>query len=67
MEHDEIVRDYLRQAEEAEAWANATLEPLLSVRWQKLAQEYRDLAKSRMTLLNIRGMGEVFPAGTPQA
>jgi len=61
MEHDTIIQDYLRQAEEAETWAERTKEPLLMVRWRKLAKEYRDLAQSRIALLQSRGMYEGAP------
>ena len=57
MENDSIVRDYLRHAEEAETWAQRTQEPLLQARWRKLAKEYRELAQSRITLLESRGLG----------
>ena len=57
MERDEITQNYLRQADEAEAWANRTEEPLLQARWRSLAKEYRDLAQSRVTLLETRDIG----------
>jgi hypothetical protein len=40
MSQDEFVQDYLRQADDAELWASRTLEPLIKVRWQRLAKEY---------------------------
>ena len=58
MSHDENVREYLRQAEEAESWAEASPEPSLRQSWLKIAQEYRLLAQSRITSLTAKGMME---------
>jgi len=56
MENDSVVQNYLHQADEADMWAQRTQEPLLQARWRKLAKEYRELAQSRMTLLESRGL-----------
>jgi hypothetical protein len=58
MSQDQNVRDYLRQAEEAEAWAGAETEPFLKQSWLKIAQEYRLLAQSRISVLTAKGMME---------
>ena len=58
MSQDQTVQDYLRQAEEAEAWAEAESEPFLKQSWLKIAREYRLLAQSRMTSLTAKGMME---------
>jgi hypothetical protein len=58
MSQDQNVRDYLRQAEEAEARAEAETEPFLKQSWLKIAQEYRLLAQSRVSVLTAKGMME---------
>jgi hypothetical protein len=68
MLQDQTVQDYLRQAEEAEAWAEAESEPFLKQSWLKIAQEYRLLAQSRITSLTARGMmGQPSPVQSSKA
>jgi len=52
------VEEYLRQAAEADAWAERATNPTIQDRWRKLANEYRLLAESRAKALTISPLPE---------
>jgi hypothetical protein len=52
MEHDEFVQDFLRQAQDAETWAERTQEPELQGRWRKFLRNIKSWPKAASRFWN---------------